>query len=208
MFGIELHKILEYYAIITLIASPISILGFVILYRKTNMISRIDKFVDRLLGIKGSALADAKPEEKEDKPDPYPNDAAEMSGIACFNLDVDDVYFCRRNAQLLNGNIHETVWSCDNEFFGEIDERGILKSKKAGTVNIFCARKDDPFASAIQAYSINITPTNNNWFGQWLSDAVLRRMKKTDVLARNIKRKIVSENPQIPMTSSKGEYSF
>ena len=197
MANISIHTILEYYAILCLVMSPVSISLFVVLYRKTNMLERVDRLIDRILGIKPVASqpeTNSRPEANSGSGTIEP--APELSGVACFTLKVNDTYHCRKNAQLFNGGFHEIVWSCDNEFLGDITDEGLFTSKRAGTANIFCARKDDPFASAVQTYSITITPQGDDWFAQWLIDAVAKRTGKADILARNIKWKITGESPE------------
>ena len=197
MANISIHTILEYYAILCLVMSPVSISLFVVLYRKTNMLERVDRLVDRILGIKPvepKSETSSKPDAKTNPGSGPAVSAPELSGVACFTLKVNDTYHCRKNAQHFNGGFHEIVWSCDNEFLGDITNEGLFTSKRAGTANIFCARKDDPFASAVQSYSITITPQSDDWFAQWLIDAVSKRTAKADILARNIKWKITGES--------------
>ena len=209
MSTISIQTILEYYAIFCLAMSPLSVMLFVILYRKTNLVDRIDKLVDRILGIKELPAQEKNQQKDETESSAKPAaETQELTGVACFSLKVDDVYYCRKNAQLFNGGYHEIQWSCDNEFLGQINHEGRFKSQRMGTANIYCARKDDPFASAVHAYSISIKPTNENWFAQWLMDAVLGRKKKADVLSDQIKSKITDEIPPKGIIEYEGQKDY
>lgn len=189
MSNLDFHTILYYYAVFCLAFSPVSIGVFVFLYRKTNLLDRVDRFVDRLLGEKPAPAAggarEAAPGGGEDKP--------ELSGIACFNLHVGDEYYCRSRTRFSEDNLHEVRWSTDNDFLGEMGADGLFRAVRTGSVNIFCTRKDDDFDDGAHAYSINILPTDQKWVGDRLAGAVTRRMRREDVLAMNIKRKTLDE---------------
>ena len=195
LHSLDIHTILNYYAILCLILSPISIWLFITLYRKTDVMDKVDKFIDKLLGIKEQPAEEQKKPEEPEKKEISKRGNLEMSGVAIFNLQVGDIYYCRKSTQHFSENIHEIVWSTDNEFIGEIDEDGLLTTKHTGELNVFCARKDNPFDSAVQAYNINVFPMSEDWFAQWLLDAINNKSKKSDILAKNIKQKLVSENP-------------
>ena len=191
MKGIDFNTILQYYAMMCLILSPLSVAVCVFLYRKTDIIDRIDRFVDKLLGIKPEKKTDDK---EKDAADSDENDA--MAGIACFNLLVGDTYFCRNTSEDPDRNLHESEWSCDNSFLGRLTPEGKLQSMKTGTIRIFCKRKHDDFDVPRHAYSINILPKDTEWPVQRIIDAVNNRTTKGDVLARNIKKNITDIRDQ------------
>lgn len=185
MTNLDFHTILYYYAIFCLIFSPVSISLFVVLYRKTKVLTWVDRMIDKILGEAPKAPADKEDEKKAD----IQADRPELSGIACFNLHVGDGYYCRSSMQYSEDNLHELCWTTDNDFLGEFGEDGLFTAKRMGVIGIFATRKEDDFDKGRQAYIINILPSDQGWFGDRLIGAVTRRMKREDVLASNIKRK-------------------
>lgn len=184
--------ILQYYAIFCLAFSPVSIVILIILYKKTNLLERIDAMVDKILGVKTSKQSkpdkESNAKEKEDKKETEDNPA--LSGIAFFKLPVGEIYYCRQTSQSRGGDIYEAEWSTDNEYIGKVNEKGLFTSTKVGTINIYCSRKGDMMAPAALAYTIEVTPVHRLGAEKFLLD-VSKREKKATILANNITKKIV-----------------
>ena len=221
-FGIitvfSVGKVLEYYAVLSIICTPVNLLLLIFLSKRTNLLRRIDDYIDRL-------LPPIKPPQKETNvqttqsapitpaPAPVPTEeqARDMSGIACFEIQVGETYVCHLNYQNRGGSYGEMSWYNDNEFVGEIKDNGLFKAFKVGTSNIFCVGKGHSYDVGAQAYSIKVVSALGPWFADPFIEQLLARKAKADFLARNIKRKITKESPSkniIVYSGSPSENSY
>ena len=207
MNHLDLHTILEYYAILCLCCMPISIPLLVVLYRKTGILQKVDARIDKWLGnvkptpqnAQGNDAEHGDGPKAQEKEPMTEEEIMEKSGISCFAVCIGDNYFCRKNSQMYNGNhrLHELGWITDNFFVGKADDKGFFQSNHAGVVNVFCYQKDDPMANTMQCYSITVLPTDPDWFPGRIAGHVVAKTAKTEILrlALKSKWKIVSETP-------------
>lgn len=195
--GLSVHTILEYYAILCLALTPLTLMTTIILARRTTLFDRIDNFLDRILppNPKGRTATD---DEKKDiiKNSIPEQQVREMSGISTFEIQVGEKYQCHLNYQNRGGSYGEMVWFSENDFVGRVNERGLFVGSKAGLCNIYCVGKGNAYESGVQAYCIKVVPRLQNWFGDTLIELVSSKRSRMDMLACNIKRKIIREDPK------------
>jgi len=201
ILAVSVSKILQYYAIVCIVCLPLNLILMIILARRTNVLNRIDDLVDRLIpprtpqGQPAQAPAQAQgvPVVIPSSPD---EEEVEERSFSCFEIMVQETYQCHLNFQNRGGSYGEMVWYNDNDFVGTIDQNGLFTGNKIGTVDIFCASKSSAFDTGSQAYRINVISRKGPWFADWLIKAVSSRSSKAEVIAKNIKRHIIGENPQ------------
>lgn len=199
----DIVKILQYYAIFCLCFSPINILLLVLAYRYTDITIKINRMIDKILGIKPKEKPKTDEEKREEKE--QKTDKEEETGVAVFKLPVGETYHCKHNPQQAGNSLYDIGWFTDNEFLAKIDSEGKLTTEKAGHVNVFYYRHDDSFRNGTQAYSIELIPSNEKWFAQWMIDAVIKKMDEPSMLKANIQRKIQKEIPAKGIIKYEGE---
>ena len=194
---LSFSAIMHYYAMISLTLTPLTLIALIILARHTAILDRVDRIVDKIVpdgpdagNEKTSATgAETTVEAANNKG----NDL--LSGVAVFQIRVGETYRCRLNFQNRGGSYGGMVWFNDNEFVGKIDPDGLFKSAKAGQSNIFCVSKEHSYDTGIQAYAIQVMPTDSDWFVDRVIKDITERIPRCDYVVRNIKRKILSEKP-------------
>ena len=192
---ISFSAILYYYALLCLTLMPVSIIMMIILARRTNLMERVNTVVDKIL-----------PPQPEDAPASTKEEIAEaqqvvenvrvLSGVSVFKIRVGEKYQCHLNFQNRGGSYGEMVWFNDNEFVGKVSSNGLFKSSKAGLSNIYCVSKGHAYEAGVQAYAIEVVPSDAEWFVDKLISQVSKRLPKQDVLVANIARKIFDERPE------------
>ena len=195
-----IKTILEYYAILSLIALPLNIFLFVYLNKKTPLIENFNQWLDKKLGVPPPKPAEPEPEKdaeqttegKKEEVIERPKDKS----TALFKIPVGDVYHCMTSSIDEDTNRYTLEWYTDNNFLGTIDEKGVFTSRKTGSVALFFTRKEIISDKPNHAYQIEIVPTNGDWFGnEFLADMEGRTLKEK-VISKLITRAILSEKPQ------------
>ena len=191
--GFSFQKILQYYAMLNLTLTPLSLILMVYLARRTNLLDKVDKIVDKIIPERpeqtpGETIQPTQTEKQ------YIEGLDAMSGIASFKILVGENYQCHLNYQNRGGSFGGMVWFNDNDFVGEIREDGLFKSKKAGTAKIYCTSKGHAYESGVQAYSIQVIPKDDNWFVDRIIEAISERVPRADMKVKNLRRKILREN--------------
>jgi hypothetical protein len=167
---LNIHEILEYYAICCLAFFPVS-LGIVIyIYKKTNFFIKMDEYIDRRLGFKDKSegleekkeerLLEAKAEKKkeENKEDEFNEwEENEKNGTPCLRLKVGDIYKCILSKSEANEVGATMTWSLEKKFIGEIKEiGGLFEARRVGSSLVIC--KNKPY------YFIEVISRNEKWF--------------------------------------------
>lgn len=205
----SISLIFQYYAIINLILMPFSLWLVIRVSRKTDLLDKLDKQLDKI-AMKGKQ---EKPKEKteEDKPgeeskqqDNKEEPLPELEGVASFRILVGDIYYCHLGSQNRNEKLYKPQWETSNDFVGKIDNDGIFSALKQGTVTITCKREDDAFDPGTTVYQIEVVAFNESWFAQKILDYILNRRKKDEVLNLLLTRKIISEIPSRKIISYEG----
>ena len=198
---ISIGKILEYYAILCLVCMPLNLILLIFLSKRTNLMQRIDNYIDKKFPLE-KKVPEKTPETAQAKPQPpvaivQPTDEQiqQMSGISCFEILVGETYRCHLNYQNRGGSYGEMVWFNDNEFVGEIKDNGVFKAAKVGVSNIFCVSRGHAYDAGAQAYCIKVVSAYGTWFVDTFIEQVKDKAKKSDILAKHIRRKILRENP-------------
>ena len=195
--GLSFHAILEYYAILCLALTPLTLMATIILARRTTLFDRIDNYLDRILPPNPKGRTATTDEKKDIIKNKIPEQQVrEMSGISSFEIQVGEQYQCHLNYQNRGGSYGEMIWFSENDFVGRVNERGLFTGNKAGLCNIYCVGKGNAYESGVQAYCIKVVPRQQNWFGDTLIELVSSKRSRMDMLACNIKRKIVREDPK------------
>lgn len=214
-----ISKILHYYALLSLTTLPLTVLLFIYLYKKTSTIETINRWIDRLLGVEEKINKTPQPEtapdtdkKEEGKPEEKEEDLTrpENSQISAFKLPVGDEYHCKSTRMDRSSRLMDLQWFSKNKFLGTTNEKGIFKAVRAGKVELYYRRANDPGdLYGTMAYEIDIMPKNPAWFGGELIPALEERMKKDKVLAKLIDLPITSEVPSAKVISfaGNGEYS-
>ena len=194
---ISFGKILEYYGIMCIVMLPVSLLTLIVISKRTNWFEKLDLYLDRKLGVPAEAKTAGQVAENKDAPLPKPTEeeTREMSGIAAFSILVGEKYICHLNYQNRGGSTGQMIWYNDNEFVGDIMEDGLFTARKVGVANLFCVSKGHAYDPGIQAYQINVVSRRGRWFADKAIEMVTKRAPKADILAKNIKRKLVRDNP-------------
>lgn len=187
--GISLQQIFIYYAELCLIMSPLTVITLIVLSKKTAFLEKFNQFLDKITGTKSKEEKEGD-KGKQEKSTPEKNPG--KPEISSFVLPVGDGYKCHLDTN--NKTTAEIIWEIDNLFIGEIDEDGNFQSRKTGEVNIMY--RDRSYGPEMQAYSINVVPTNPDWFAENLIKAISTGMSRADIIARYLfnKRKIILKN--------------
>lgn len=170
---IDVRTILEYYAVITLVSMPATVLVMISLYRKTNVFDRIDRLIDRMLGIKPAKTdkpggAPAAPEGEQPK---------ESLPAPSMTLTVGDVYYCHP----FGAPLQEKEWRCDNEFVGVIEEGNLFHARHAGRTKILSTVKGQQFDNGNVEYELEVLP-NDGWFANKLLGRLAAGAKMAEVM--------------------------
>ena len=196
-----IKTILEYYAILSLIALPLNIFLFVYLNKKTPLIENFNQWLDKKLGVPPPKPAEPEPAKKDGKEEGEGKkekviERPKNKTTALFKIPVGDVYHCMTSSIDDDTNRYTLEWFTDNNFLGTIDEKGVFTSKKTGSVALFFTRKEINSDQPKHAYQIEIVPTNSDWFGnEFLADMECRTLKEK-VISKLITRAVLSEKPQ------------
>ena len=218
IMAFSVSEILEYYAVLCIVCTPLNLLLLVFLSKRTNLLRRIDDYIDKILPPEKLTKAEPSPQAASNTqaaPTPIPvpteEETRDMSGIACFEIQVGETYVCHLNYQNRGGSYGEMSWFNDNEFVGEIKDNGLFKAFKVGTSNIFCVSKGHSYDAGAQAYSIKVVSALGPWFADLYIEQLTERKAKADFLAKNVKRKITKEIPSkniIVYSGSPAESSY
>lgn len=191
--------ILQYYAIICIVCSPFSLAALVVLYKKTDLIDKLDLWLDRMLGLKEKDIikgiekqsdASSKKEQKEETE----VENGYVPGITHIKIPIGGIYSCQLNVLSKRNSTARFQWQSDNEFIGKIDEKGNFKGLKAGTAKIYYESEASGEEQPIWVYSIEVIPTDREWFADRYIKAVLDGEKKVNVLAGERDRRLVTIN--------------
>lgn len=199
LIAITIGTILKYYAVLCLVMMPFTLVFLIVISRRTNWLEKIDLFLDRL--IDSGRKKDASIKTTVQKPNneftkPNEEQLKEMSGVSSFEISVGESYICHLNFQNRGGSTSAMDWFNDNEFVGTVDSTGLFKARKSGNANIFCVSRGHTYESGMQAYCIRVIPRNGQWYADKTIEMIEKKAIKTDVLVKNIKRKIIKENPR------------
>lgn len=198
--GLSVSQILQYYAVMSLALMPLNILLLYLLNKYTDLVVRFDRFLDGLIGRKddGGRGADVRKDASdggEGKETERKEEMAELSGISCFSLPVGQVYHCRQNSQGRSSGMYELRWFSSNEFIGKVDGDAVFTALKAGTVDVYCARKNDDYDQGAHAYRITVLPRDGKWPVQKVIDLLLARAERRTVLEAFMDSKILRDDP-------------
>ena len=200
--GVSIEAILQFYAVTTLLALPFSFIAIVILYKKTNLIQRLNARIDKMIERKYSG---GQPEQKnpdgekalQGSPAQQTKDIPEKSGISCFSIPRGGNYFCRQTSMSADKEIYNVVWFTDNAFVGSVDKEGLFEARHEGTVNVFRRRVNDAFDQGAQSYRITVRPETDQWECEKIYANVINRRLRADVLSQEAGRKILVEKETI-----------
>ena len=200
---ISISAILEYYAILCIICMPLNFFLLLFLSKRTNILQKIDSYIDRMLPEEKKPAApaptatDNQPTKPSvpDNPMPSEEDIETMSGISSFEILVKETYKCHVNFHNRGGSYGGMIWFNDNEFVGQIKEDGLFTANKVGTARIFCASKGHGPDYGAQAYTIKVVSALGPWFADRLIEQVSDKMSRTDIMAKNVRRKLQKEVP-------------
>lgn len=206
--GLDLYKILVYYAIIELVLLPVYI-GVVIILckKKPEFIQRINNRIDQIVGIVPEARpavekkttekkeikeepAAVQEEKKEEKPEEKKTveEINEELGVSNMKMRVGDTYTCYLGSEdIKHVSGRNFVWKSTNSFVAPIDERsGKVEAKKIGKTFIESVDK--------KIYYIEVVPTIKDWFLKDGIDIVLERASKDTISSRFISHKVFISN--------------
>lgn len=213
---IAIEKILQYYAIMCLAFMPVNAILMFVLSKRTSLFDKIDKLIDRVIPPQKKEEDSKKEKETQQEADgknqelpqqPSEEEIRRMSGISSFEILVGEVYRCHLNFQNRGGSYGGMEWFNDNEFVGKISKEGLFEAKKVGTSNIFCVSKGNMYGSETQAYCIDVVSRYGNWFADALIKNVSDKTPRADIIAKNIRRRILRENPNKRLIEYAGNQS-
>lgn len=191
--------ILQYYAIICIVCSPLSLAALVVLYKKTDLIDKLDLWLDRMLGLKEKDIikgiekqGGAKKKDGQDGEEEIEN--GYIPGITHIKIPIGGIYSCQLNIMSKRNSTARFQWQSDNEFIGKVDEKGNFKGLKAGTAKIYYESEASGEEQPIWVYNIEVIPTDREWFADRYIKAVLEGEKKVNVLAGERDRRLISIN--------------
>ena len=191
--------ILQYYAIICIVCSPLSLAALVVLYKKTDLIDKLDLWLDRMLGLKEKDIikgiekqGSTKKRDVQDGEEEFEN--GYVPGITHIKIPIGGIYSCQLNIMSKRNSTARFQWQSDNEFIGKVDEKGNFKGLKAGTAKIYYESEASGEEQPIWVYNIEVIPTDREWFADRYIKAVLEGEKKVNVLARERDRRLISIN--------------
>lgn len=162
----DIHAVLEYYAIICLAGTPLAALVVIILNKKTNLIGGFNKWLDGILGLdKWSGIEGLS---VENTPSIEPN-----QGVTHIKLKVGGKYFCRLTSFNRFGRLSEPEWISEDEFVGILDKEHIFTALHCGKTKVCCQWEDESAEGGIQVYEFEVCPADPNWFAETFSKAVI-----------------------------------
>lgn len=151
-----IRTILEYYAIICLILSPVTTAVMIYLYRKKNLSGLIDRFVDEKILGKGKAAPSGGPETGMEE------------GVPCLTMKPGDSYQCLLNELEISQIGQQFLWSSSSGFVGEVSEiGGLFSARRAGTTYIECGGQ--------RIYKVRVRPRNGRWFADMTLNLLMER---------------------------------
>ena len=197
--GLTVREILEYYAMLCIILMPFAFGILIYLSKKTSAIERLNRFLDRILGLeeaKTPPASDKKEEKKDENTDEKKaEEDDEKSGIIKFNILVGDTYFCRVDSVDTSKMTKGLSWFSTNRFVADIDkESGKLTAKKNGSAIIIYTDKNVDYDPGRSLYNISVVQRNPDWFADRAIELLYKDALRDEVANAFIDRKILSES--------------
>lgn len=197
--GLTVREILEYYALLCIILMPFAFAILIYLNKRTAAIEKLNRFLDRILGLEEvkTPSAAVKEEEKKDEKDEEKKaeEDDEKSGIIKFNILVGDTYFCRVDSVDSSKMTKGLSWFSTNRFVADIDkDSGKLTAKKNGSAIIIYTDKNVDYDPGRRLYNINVVQKNPDWFADRAIELLYKDALRDEVANAYIERKILSES--------------
>ena len=197
--GLTVREILEYYALLCIILMPFAFAILIYLNKRTAAIERLNRFLDRILGleeVKIPSASDKKEEKKDENNDEKKaEEDDEKSGIIKFNILVGDTYFCRVDSVDTSKMTKGLSWFSTNRFVADIDkDSGKLTAKKNGSAIIIYTDKNVDYDPGRRLYNISVVQKNPDWFADRAIELLYKDALRDEVANAFIDRKILSES--------------
>lgn len=185
---LKLQLILEIYAILVLTGLPIVLAISIYLYKKTDVIDRIDEWLDNVLGI-GTQNEDASDRTEEESTETQRMEREQYEDeeiiLPRFILRVGETYHCVRPKNTYRQNI-ESEWESDYPFIGEVTKERIFKARKKGICPLLFDR--------IPKFEIEIVPSSGPAFFDKDTDELLNETAIGNVRSRMIYKSLIQSD--------------
>lgn len=186
--------ILEYYAILCLCMSPLSLGMVFYLHRRTNVLDRFEAWLDKVVPPKTAPArpepSPAKPEKKQEQAQPSPS-----SGLPTLELLIGDKYYCALDSKQRRENLQMPVFFTDNDFVGSVDVskgRNIFTARHCGKVTVRYGMSEmDP---GNNAYLIKINSPSGEWSADEVHGMIIRKATMNDAVTQIADAGMIEEN--------------
>lgn len=179
---LKLQIILEIYAILCLVGLPIVLCVAVYLYRKTDVIARIDEWLDTILGPPKYASR-THPAEQPSKHEEADREREMQKTLPRFVLHTGETYKCCRTKNSFQHAIN-SLWESGYPFIGDVSEEdSVFKALHTGVCTIYF--------DGIAKFEIEVLPRKTGWFSDRDIEDILNSSPISDVKSRLINADII-----------------